>query len=189
MCGFVAGPRDSVVVSRYDDAMEEEQWQAQAIDLLAKYRSLVTLRTAAYAAQPRPARAVFRALAGRYPGVLRELDRRSFADLQARVTTLERVLAGVEPPPQWLRVQALYHGFMRAALRLRPHLRLEQSPVEQVLEAYVPAMDEPSHSVLSGPWLARIARPDGGRLNPVAYSYVAEQLRMAPEEVERLVFF
>src|SRR5687768_16978859 len=58
-------------------------------------------------------------LAERFPGSLREIDELPLEEIEQRIATLDRVVAGEIPPPDWARVLARYHGWLRAALRLK----------------------------------------------------------------------
>lgn len=151
--------------------------------LRRKYAWLIALRTDATEGVPRGR---LRALARDFPGSLRELDVRTISDLQCRLAELDSVVAGARPVPQWVWAQHVYHGFLRAALRLRPTLR-EQGPRLNSLQSYVPGFGEPAAAQLTESWLGRVERPPGGRLNPVAYAFVAEVLSLSQSEVEALL--
>lgn len=156
--------------------------------LLDKYRALLALRTEPALAVEVP-KAELRAVAQRFPGALRELDRRPLSELHGRLAVLHAVLDGAAPCPSWVSVQLEYHGFMRAALRLRPVLRRCSGPLLEGLRQYRPQLGEPAAAALHAEWLARIAYPEGGRLNSVAYAFVGERYSLTPVQVEHLVFF
>lgn len=143
----------------------------------AKYEALIALRTAP--AEEDAPRAELRALAQRFPGALRELDQRSLVELQARRSAMDAALDGA-PPPDWFTPQDLYHRFLRAALRLRPALRAGRALPEA-------PDDELSAGALGETWLSAIDRPEGGRLNPLAYAFVAQQTGMSVPAVTLLV--
>jgi len=89
-------------------------------ELHEKYAALEALRVARRAAPTGPPPLdELRALARRFPGALRELERLSLAEISARKEQLAEVLAGV-PEPLWAAAQRRYHDELRAALTGRP---------------------------------------------------------------------
>ena len=94
--------------------------------LFDKLREMIALRTLG-PADPRPGSpalsldpptARLRALAARFPGALRELDQAPLERLSARLAEVTVALAG-GPSPDWALPVSRYHGWLRAALRLR----------------------------------------------------------------------
>jgi len=81
-------------------------------------------------------------LASAFPGALRELDRLPLAQIEARMRALADVLATARAPEAWMELQSAYHGFMRAALRIRrqllaqPGLPFDDAPACLVAIAY-----------------------------------------------------
>jgi len=154
-----------------------------------KYLEIKRLRLAdATEAQARPA---LSALVQRFPGALRELDRLEMAALDGRLETLDAVLSGSLEAPPWLHWQASYHGWMRAALRMRRLLRgvAGVEGIRAVLERhYVPADDEPQLAGLDGPTLTQLVRPPGGRLNPWVLGQLAALYGVSVEELEASLF-
>lgn len=162
-----------------------------AAGLWSKFDCLIALREAGgTAANPHSPRIHLRALSQRYPGALRELDRRPLADLRQRRDHLAQwYTAPPDATPDWVRAQLGYHGFVHAALRLRPALRaIAPGSLSAVLAAYRPVLDEPPAQALGLNWLQHMRRPPGGRISPVAYDFVGEVLQCSALEVERLVF-
>lgn len=156
--------------------------------LEAKYRCILALREQVGAGMDGQAsRPILVALARRFPGSLRELDQRSLPDLHSRLA-LVLTLPESQTLPMWVRAQLHYHGFVHAALRLRPLLRGSDVDFAQVLAAYRPELDEPAAPSLDVAWLSGMARPREGRINYLAYEFVASQLGCSAAEVERLVF-
>ena len=149
--------------------------------LRSKYAALVTLRQSVAKNAPRE---VLRSLAHKFPGALRELDQRSMADLNERLRLLDAAIAGEAPSPSWAQAQHMCHGFLRAALRLRPQLRIS---LAAALDTYVPDFGEPSRAQLKATWLQKIANPPHGRLTPLAYAFVAESLGLSSSEAEKLL--
>lgn len=157
--------------------------------LLAKYLEIKRLReedAAGEAGDPKPAMA---ALAARYPGALRELDRRTMGDLEARVSALTEALAQRRAPVLWMRLWSDYHGFMRVALRLRQQrFRGVEAVWARLQTHYRPAPDEPSLGQLADAGIAELLHPPGGRLNAWVYAQVGKRHGLSPERVEALLF-
>jgi len=161
--------------------------------LHSKYQTLLELRV--QATPEAIPRARFAALSHAFPGALRELDRAPLPALEARLAALANVLAGSADPEPWMRWQIDYHGFMRAALRLRRALRA--APLREFEDAraclerlhYTAALDEPVASRFDATMLAAIHQPPGGRLNPWVLAQVACDHGVTPEMLERELFF
>lgn len=130
-------------------------------------------------------------LAERFPGALREIDELPLEHIDERIAVLDRVVAGEQPVPDWARFLARYHGWLRAALRIK-RLTLDAdddaAAMALVRAAYVAAEDEPPLERIDAATLASIRAPEGGRLNPFVFARVAEDERATPEEVARLCF-
>ena len=130
-------------------------------------------------------------LAERFPGALREIDELPLEHIEERIAVLDRVIAGELELPDWARFLARYHGWLRAALRLK-RLTLDADDDTEAMTlvraAYVPADDEPPLERIDAATLAAIRAPEGGRLNPFIFARVAEDERATPEEVARLCF-
>jgi hypothetical protein len=161
--------------------------------LRRKYQIIRELRLAAAADAGIAPRARLAALARAFPGALRELDQLPMSDIEARLLALERVLDQGAQPEQWMQLQASYHGFMRAVLRIRLRSRgrpLEIDDAERELLAvrYEPAADEPPIERFDLVALRVIRRPPGGRLNPWVFSEVARDHGVNPELVRQALF-
>jgi hypothetical protein len=155
--------------------------------LLDKYQAMHALRVATHAAPPR---AELLALASAFPGALRELDRLPLALIEARMRALADVLATARAPEAWMELQSAYHGFMRAALRIRrqllaqPDLPLDDAPACLVAIAYAPDLGEPPAARFDGEALRVLAKPPRGRLNPWVISQVASDWGVDPSAVQ-----
>ena len=126
-----------------------------------------------------------RALAGRYPGALRELDELRMEVIEERLGALERALAGA-PVPVWAEILSRYHAFMRVALEIkRRFARGAEADVHEWLRSgYQPKVGEPSPEELieaSG----AILRPPDGRLSAWALAHVGAQLGISDTDVRR----
>jgi hypothetical protein len=130
-------------------------------------------------------------LAERFPGALREIDTLTLDEIESRIAILDEVIAGTTPAPDWVRFLARYHGWLRAALRIK-RLTLDapdlDAAMQLVRDAYVPAPDEPPLTRIDRPTLDGIRAPEHGRLNPWVFARVAEDERATPEEVARQCF-
>jgi hypothetical protein len=133
--------------------------------LLGKYQAMRALRIAQHATAPR---AELLALARAFPGALRELDQLPLEQIEARMQALEHVLATGRAPEAWMALQSAYHGFMRAALRIRgrllaqPELVLEHAAACLVAIAYEPESGEPPAARFDAEALRMLAKPPGG---------------------------
>jgi hypothetical protein len=161
--------------------------------LRTKYLVIRELRVAAAVDSAVAPRARLAALARAFPGALRELDQLPMEHVEARLLAIDRALAEADEPEVWMRLQAGYHGFMRAALRIRRLSRgrpLEIVDAERELLAlrYVPAADEPPPERFDVEALRVIRRPPGGRLNPWVFNEVARDHGVSPELVHQALF-
>lgn len=90
-----------------------------AVRLSAKYAEILALRDAHTAgSDPPDVRERLRALASRFPGALRELDRSDRAAIVARLDALDAVLCGAPLAP-WMLATDRVHRWLRVALRRR----------------------------------------------------------------------
>jgi len=158
-----------------------------------KYQTLVALRGAVSARAEIAPRDELAALATAFPGALRELDRLPMASLEARLRALELALAEHAEPEPWMWLQAGYHGFMRAVLRIRRLSRGRPALIVDVASelaalAYEPADDEPPAQRFGLADLIAIRRPPRGRLNPWVIEQVARDHGVTPEHVEIALF-
>jgi hypothetical protein len=161
--------------------------------LRTKYLTIQTLRLEAPFETASAARPKLAALAREFPGALRELDQLPMDRVEERLRAIERALDERAEPEPWMQLQAAYHGFMRAVLRIRRLSRgrsLEIIDAERELEAlsYEPADDEPPACRFDRAALLVIRRPPGGRLNPWVLAEVARDCGVAPESVHKALF-
>jgi hypothetical protein len=147
----------------------------QALLALAdKYRQMRAMRCSNAAEDAPDPRAQMRALAARFPGALREIDELSMDVIDTRIAQLDAAVAGGQIP-QWAGWVVAYHGWMRAALRIKGLLvrYADLEPQAVILAHYHPAADEPPTERLDGSAIEAIASPPGGRLNPWVLDQVA----------------
>jgi hypothetical protein len=131
--------------------------------LLAKYEAMHAMRRAhAEGLEDDEAPARMRALAERFPGALREIDRLPLPVIELRIAQLR---AGERPG--WASTLVAYHGWMRVAFRIKRARPRDADPriVREWLAAvHRPAADEPSLDDLDEAALTAILRPPEGRL-------------------------
>jgi hypothetical protein len=160
--------------------------------LREKYLEMHRLRRAHVAGEDGDPRPALRDLAARFPGALREIDRIPLEEIELRIVALEAVVAGEAEAPVWARYAVSYHGTMRAVLRIK-RLSLGCATLDEALArvgaSYVAAHDEPPLERFDAPTLARIVRPQRGRLNPFVLAEVARAHISTVEEIERALFF
>jgi hypothetical protein len=158
-----------------------------------KYREIKRLRdedAAGLTHDPKPEMAE---LARRFPGALRECDELPMEEIERRLAALEDALAQRAAPPQWVALQIGYHGWMRAALRIKrlaAGRRADQAAtvLNELAQHYRAEPDEPPLAAFDEPSLRAILEPSEGRLNPWVYARVAEQHGVEPDQVRRALF-
>ena len=133
-----------------------------------------------------------RALADRFPGALRELDRLPMETVEARILALRRALTG-HGAPSWAAAQSLYHRLFRACLRIKreasvvaaaEHRGVTVDDVRRCLErATAERVDDRVVAALL-PDESTLLRPARGRLHPWVIARVADHLHVAVEHVE-----
>lgn len=140
-----------------------------------KYLTLHALRLAKAQSGEVAPREQLRALAQRFPGALRELDRLPLERIEARIGELDAALAGTRPAPDWVPLQLAYHGWLKLALAVRAGGPGESTPQARArLHAeYRPGPGEPDPGRLEEAELEAIRRPPGGRINHWVYARVA----------------
>jgi hypothetical protein len=159
--------------------------------LRTKYRTLVSLRTAAGPLTANELRPQLAALANAFPGALRELDQLPLDLIETRLRAIEGVLESRAELEPWMRLQIAYHGFMRAVLRIRRELRrqTELDPTQSTGQiSYTPAEDEPPLSRFDVSALRIIQKPPQGRLNPWVLEQVALDCGVSVATVQKSLF-
>ena len=132
-------------------------------------------------------------LARRFPGALRECDELPMEEIERRLAALEEAVAGRAPAPQWVALQIGYHGWMRAALRVKRIAAGRRAAdavavLDELARSYRPQPDEPPLTRFDASTLHAILEPDAGRLNPWVYARVAEQHGVEPDQVRAALF-
>lgn len=125
-------------------------------DLIEKHTTMLVLRARrAEAPDAPPPRDELRALAERFPGALRELERLPPETLRRRVAELDRAARSGTSPPRWAEAQRAYHRALREALAARA--------ARHVLEgsAPTPRPDVPGRGAMVAWAIARTATEVG----------------------------
>ena len=161
--------------------------------LREKYREIKRLRDEHARGSGDDPKARMKALALRFPGALRELDELPMELVELRLATLEAVVMGALPAPEWATLQIGYHALMRLALRIKRMARHECDDrvgailVELAAER-LGVCGEPLLRGLDRAAIEAILKPEGGRLNPWVYRQVAALHGVEPENVRRALF-
>jgi hypothetical protein len=150
--------------------------------LAEKLRELLALRALGDADPPADR---LRALAARFPGALRELDRSPIENLQARLAAVTSAIAG-GPLPAWAKATSRYHGWLRVALRLRREAARTESAAIAWAEAYAPVLPgDPAR--LDAEVLRLLIAPPDGRLVRVVCGLVASELGQTLEQLDAIL--
>ena len=158
-----------------------------------KYLEIKRLRDEDAAGLAHDPKAEMAELARRFPGALRECDELPMEEIERRLVVLEAALERRKPAPEWVALQIAYHGWMRAALRIK-RLAAGRGVDEAVVVlreltlSYRQEPDEPPLSSFDEPTLCAILEPSEGRLNPWVYARVAEQHGVDADQVRRALF-
>lgn len=162
------------------------------VALRDKYTEMLRMRRAHAEGSEEDPKEDMRALARRFPGALREIDELPLGEIEARVESLSRVVDEGADAPEWARYFVDYHGWMRAALRIKRLCRGcdgLQAAVARVRADYLPEPDEPPPALACDPTIVgAILRPSGGRLNPWIFARVAEAHGVTPDHVRDTLF-
>lgn len=163
------------------------------VTLRDKYLELLRLRRAAEEVGARGLAAPPAALAARFPGALRQLDRLPFDVIVARLGELEAAEEGEVPWPRWGRWEETYHDRLRATLRVKRVISGAMSDDEAMAVAARAwshgADDSPSpREPFSRARLELIRRPSGGRLSASVLDEVAREVGATVDELREVLF-
>jgi hypothetical protein len=155
--------------------------------LARKYRRLAELRRARARGEPIPERAVFRELAGEFPGALHELDNLPLEEIDRRAEALATAIAG-GPAEPWMAWMARYHALMRAALYVK--IRVARRPPLSGEQAAALAAKAGAHAGadVGAAFVLTVADPPEGRLNRVVDAALAAAFAAPAEEIRRALF-
>jgi len=156
--------------------------------LARKYRQLAAWqRDHAHGrgAAPGPA---LRAMATEFPGALRALARVPLEVLEARADALDAVVEGTRPPAPWMDWIHGYHSLMAVALWLKR--RTARSVAVSSTEAVALAREATVRAgmAVDEDFVHAVARPPGGRLNPLVFARLGAQVGEDPRSVWDTLF-
>jgi hypothetical protein len=157
--------------------------------LLRKYEALHALRV-----QNTPEQAPadgLAAIAREFPGALRALDLLPMAELTARRDELSATLCGGREPSAWMQCELVFHGYMRAALRIRALLRARGNgdlPGHAGALGYAPEPGEPPPERFDQEALGALQNPPGGRLEAWLLGRAAAELGLPVSALERALY-
>jgi hypothetical protein len=159
----------------------------ELIALHGKYVQIEELRRARERGEAVPERAVFKALAEQFPGVLRELDSLPMSVIEARRQALSRVLAG-ETIESWMAWMAAYHTLMRTALWIK--LRTAKHPDVNAERAaqLVRGVEREFGFGVDEQFVVDVARPRTGRINVVVLERLEKLFGVSANEIRREIF-
>lgn len=157
--------------------------RSQLVALGRKYRILTELRRGAGTV----ASAELRALAGEFPGALRELDGLPLKVLDERLAAVLRAERG-ERREAWIEGIIAYHRHMRVALAVKRRLGavrcLDSALAREIAQQVAAELNE--HCAPA--FVERVAKPPGGRLNHVVFRCLESELGTPYAELEELLF-
>ena len=152
-----------------------------------KYAQLEELRRARARGEPIPERAVFKRLAERFPGALRELDTSPMERIEKRRQQLAVAIHGglVEP---WMAWMTAYHELMRIALwvKIRTAKQPDITPARMVF--LVQGIEKEFGFGVDESFVRDVARPQGGRINRVVLGRIAGMIGATEEDVRAGLF-
>jgi hypothetical protein len=159
----------------------------ELLALEAKYAQMESLRRARERGEPIPERAVFKALAEQFPGVLRELDTLPMDVIEKRRQAVVGALGGglVET---WMAWMATYHALMRAALWIK--IRTAKQPdvtTDRMVFLVLGVTNEFGFGVDEA-FVVDVARPQAGRLNAVVLGRMAMMFGVSVVEIRKVLF-
>jgi hypothetical protein len=161
---------------------------AALIALAEKYRTLLALRRAKARGEPEPPAALFRTLAQRFPGALRELDTVALSELEARATALEQAAGEPAAFAPWMGWMHGYHAWMRAALVLKPRLARKPVPAPEVAAHLAGELAARTGLAVEPAFVCAVAAPPAGRLRPIVLAQLAREQEVPLEHLVAVLF-
>jgi hypothetical protein len=131
------------------------------------------------------------ALAERFPGALREIDRLELVEIQRRVTRLDAYLAASCEEEPWMVAVALFHDLARGALGAKRWLGKRREVDEAVVDAFereAPSLPFPEEVRSWKLDLATIASPPRGRVMELVFTRLARELGTTVRAARHRVF-
>jgi hypothetical protein len=165
--------------------------RAELDELALKYDEMLRLRLADDRGEMADPRAAMAALAGRFPGALREIDELPLGVIRARRQALRA--AGEDPSriEPWMKAQALFHALTRGALCAKRWLAGHKTVDDDARQAFAREAASLCYADDARAWagdLARVARPPRGRVTDLVFERIAGELGVSNAEARHLVF-
>jgi hypothetical protein len=156
-------------------------------ELEAKYAQIVELRHSHERGEPLPERAVFKALAERYPGVLRELDTLPMEVVETRRQSLAAAMAGgvVEP---WMAWMVAYHRLLRAALWIKVSAAKQPDLTNERVVSLAGVATEVFEFYTDEQFVLNVVHPPAGRLNAVVMERLEVMFGVPVAEIREALF-
>jgi len=171
--------------------LEALRWKYEEMRRLRLLRARA--RAEAGFEEPDPSEALA-ALARRFPGALRELDRLPLATIEERIAALATAAADPARVAPWMRASSSFHRLARGALAAKRWLTTmsdartaDPDELRARFEAAVASLDHGDAALAWANDLAAIARPPQGRVMGLVRARVAAELGVEVAEVKRLL--
>jgi hypothetical protein len=138
----------------------------ELLRLEAKYETILDLRYARERGEPLPERAVFKALADEFPGVLKELDTLRLEVVAARSEALG-VAVGGGAIERWIVWMVAYHKLFRAALWIKLRTPKHSDLADEQLAHWVSGVTAEFGIDIDHAFVMDVIYPPRGRINGV----------------------
>lgn len=151
--------------------------------LARKYRALGALRRGEREFDALDARALSR----EFPGALRELDVLPLERLESRLLEVTRAEASGRLDP-WIELMLAYHARMRQLLAAKRRLAGQRRPTPALAASIARALREEFTLAADDDLVLRVADPPQGRLNPLVFELLAQDLGVSAGSIEPVLF-
>lgn len=159
----------------------------ELLALEGKYAQIEALRQARERGEPIPDKAVFKALADRFPGALRELDRLPMAAIAWRRQQLAMALEnGVVAP--WMAWMVAYHELLRVALWIKLRMAKRPELTNERMVFLVRGVAEEFGFGVDESFVTDVVRPRAGRINGVVLARLAVTFGVPEDEIRKGLF-
>jgi hypothetical protein len=162
--------------------------RADLARLRAKYEEMLRLREEQTGEDPRRALV---ALAGEFPGALREIDDLTLDEIRSRIASLARAEADPAEVVAWMRAVWRFHVLTRGALCAKKWLAGRKAIDREAEAAFAAARAALCWGEDAAAWdadLARLASPPRGRLTDLVFARLASELGIDERAARTLVF-
>jgi hypothetical protein len=156
--------------------------------LARKYAALVALRRRRDGGGDPAGGGALKALAGEFPGCLRELDTLGLPELERRARACAAVAGGAvrEPQTDWMDWIATYHALLRAALAVRDPARAAAARGD--LDALAALASSAAGLAVDAAFVAAVLAPPGGRMGVVVLRALATRFGVAASTIAETLF-